>query len=247
MNIFITGGSSGMGLETAKILLRDGHQVGVCSFQPYEQVKEELPTQIKYYQANVCDREKMIEVIHQFTKDAGSLDTIFANAGINHPKQSVPDWEIAERVIDVNIKGVLNTLAPAIDIMKQQKSGHIVTISSISAFSGLPGMSVYGGSKAFVKYFSESLGVDLYQFGIKVTTLAPGFVLTPLTESNSHKMPFMIQQAQAGEEIVKAIYNQKRFHIFPKPFKFLAKLLHFLPRWIYQIIMRKDLLKLRQS
>jgi short-subunit dehydrogenase len=150
-------------------------------------------------------------------------------------------------VVDINIKGVINTFAAAIEIMKDQKHGHLVTIASISAYAGLPGMSVYGGSKAFIRSFSESLAVDLHSYGIKVTMLAPGFVLTPLTEKNPHKMPFLMNQEQAGQEIVKAIYKTKTVHIFPLPQVFIAKFLYHLPRPLYRWLMRMDLTGLKEG
>jgi short-subunit dehydrogenase len=79
----------------------------------------------------------------------------------------------------------------------------------------------------------------MQEFNVSVTLLAPGFVLTPLTEKNPHKMPFMINQKQAGQEIVNAIYKKKKIHIFPKPFKFVATLLNDLPRPMYRFLMEK--------
>lgn len=245
MNIFITGGLTGLGSETAQNLIKDGHQVGICSFQELEQIKDLIPVGAKYYQADVTDRSKMREVIQTFADEYKGLDLIYANAGINHPKQEVPDWDLALKVVDINIKGVMHTIEPAIEIMKKQRSGHIVTISSVSGFVGLPGMSIYGSTKSFIRSMSETLAVDLDAYGIKVTCLAPGFISTPLTENNPHKMPFLITQQEAGKEIMKAIYSKKPLHVFPIVQRFIAAFLYHLPRPLYRFIMKKDLIGLK--
>jgi short-subunit dehydrogenase len=241
MNIFITGGLTGMGHEAALLFMKDGHNVGICSFQSAEDATSMLPAGAKYYQADVTDSEMMKKAIYDFKSDFGTVDVVHANAGINHEKTTVPDWKKAYQVIDVNIKGVLNTFEPAIDIMKEQGSGHLVSVASVASYSGLPGMSVYGGSKAFIRNFTESLSLDLGRYGIDVTMIAPGFVATPLTAGNKHKMPFMITQKEGGQEIVKAIYKKKKIHIFPKPFLVAVSLLNHLPRPIYRMIMSNKL------
>ena len=247
MNIFITGGLTGMGFEVAKLYHREGHKIGISSFQPFEEIKDSLLEGMEYFQADVRDKERMEIVVNEFYSKNGSLDIIYANAGINHPKLAIPDWNRCLEVIDINIKGVINTVAPAIEIMKAQKSGQIVTIASISAYAGLPGMSVYGSTKAFIRSFSESLSIDLKEYGIDVTMVAPGFVLTPLTKSNQHKMPFLITQDKAAREIKKAIDKHKSVHIFPMPMIFIAKFLYYLPRVLYRGIMGFDLTGLKSS
>lgn len=247
MNVFITGGLTGLGAETAINLMKDGHNVGVCSFQKEEEIKDILPKGAEYYQADVTDRARVNEVVKEFAQKHGSLDVVYANAGINHPKKEVPDWDIAHKVVDINIKGVMHTVEPAIEIMKKQKSGHILTISSVSGFVGLPGMSVYGSTKSFIRTFSESLAIDLAKHGIQVTCLAPGFISTPLTATNNHKMPFLITQEQAGKEIINAIYKSKTLHVFPFPQKFVAAFLYHLPRPLYRGLMKMDLTGLKKG
>jgi short-subunit dehydrogenase len=247
MNVFITGGLTGMGKEVGLLLKEDGHTVAVSSFQDYEDIKSDLPFGFEYYKADVRDKERMKEVITEFKNKFGSIDLVYANAGINHPKVSIPDWERGLDVIDINIKGVIHTVAPAIEYMKEQKTGHIVTIASISAYAGLPGMSIYGSTKAFIKSFSESLSIDLKPYGIDVTMVAPGFVLTPLTESNNHKMPFLINQKEAAVHIKKAIDKKKAVHIFPLPMSAISKVLYYLPRFIYRKVMGKGLGGLKES
>lgn len=86
MNVFITGGLTGLGAETAVNLMKDGHSVGVCSFQAEEDIKDILPNGVEYYQADVIDRDRVNIVVNEFANKHGCLDVIYANAGINHPK-----------------------------------------------------------------------------------------------------------------------------------------------------------------
>jgi short-subunit dehydrogenase len=91
------------------------------------------------------------------------------------------------------------------------------------------------------------LSIDLKPYGINVTMVAPGFVLTPLTESNNHKMPFLINQRQAAAHIKKAIDKKKAVHIFPLPMSAISKILYYLPRSIYRKVMGKGLSGLKES
>ena len=244
-NVFITGGLTGMGSELAKLYVKRGYKVGICSFEATETV--EKFTEFSYYKADVTDKEAVKNAIEKFREENGSLDYVFANAGINHPKMSVPDWDRVRKVIDVNIIGVINTIEPAIEIMKKQGSGHLITVASVSAFCGLPGMAGYGASKSFILSMSESLSIDLKQFGINVTTVAPGFIKTPLTDGNKHKMPFMLEQNEAAEIIAKSVDKKRAVKIFPTPMALVSVILKYLPRKMYRAFMSADVLGLRAN
>lgn len=247
MNIFITGGTSGIGLALAKHYQTFGHKVGVCSFESIERSKSLLPKDIQYYQADVTDSIKMKEVINSFSTLAGSLDLVIANAGINLTKRKIPDFEIGKKVFEVNVIGVINTIGPAVEIMKNQKSGHIVGIGSLSGMYGLPGMAMYGGSKAAILNMFESFAIDFPSYGIDVTCVAPGFINTPLVKDNKHKMPFLMTTETATDEIIWAIENKKSLHLFPKPLSFVAIVLRSMPRFLYRLIMKFDLLGLAKE
>lgn len=245
--VFITGGLTGMGRELSKFYLRDNYQVGICSIEKLEDIKDQLIAGVDYYQANVCDVEAMNSCITDFAKRHGRLDVVIANAGINHHKTSIPDFNRGRAVIQTNVIGVVNTFEPAINIMKEQGYGHIAGMASISSFAGLPGMACYGASKAAVLSLCESLSIDLKQYGIKVTTFAPGFVQTPLTSINKHKMPFLLKPEQAAEKMYGALKRGKSLYIFPLPMKFIAGVLKHLPRKLYRAIMAKNARSLRAN
>lgn len=241
-NVFITGGLTGMGNEVAKLYHQRGYKIGICSFEDPRTVNADF---FDYYQADVTNKDALAKAVNEFSNKNGSLDIIFANAGINHPKQSIPDWKRVRQVIDVNIHGVINTLEPAIEIMKEQGSGQIITVASVSAFCGLPGMAGYGASKSFILSMSESLAIDLKQFGISVTTIAPGFIKTPLIKDNKHKMPFLMEQSEAAQIILNTVDKKKTLKVFPTPMYFVSSVLKYLPRALYRKFMSSDVLGLR--
>ena len=242
MNVFITGGTTGLGLAIGKLYLAKGDSVGVCSFEPAAEAKGRLPDGMRYYRADVTDAAAMRRAIRKFHDDHGSVDLVIANAGLNHPKKKIPDFELGRRVINVNIIGVTNTFGPAIEIMKEQRSGHLAAIASASGFYGYPGLAFYGATKAFVITFCETLVTDLTAFGIHVTCLAPGFIGTTFVKNNKHKMPFLMTQDEAACRAVAAIGRKQNLYIFPLPVMLLTSVVRRLPKKLFYLLMERDIL-----
>lgn len=236
--VFITGASSGLGRGLARRYLAEGAIVGGCGI---EQMSDfDCPAGLLYQTADVRDRGQLSQVITDFAKQHGQLDLLIAFAGINHPKSAVPDWDRAHAVMQINLIGLMNALEPAIEQMLQQQSGQIVGIGSLSGLVGLPGMASYGASKAATIAMLESLDVDLRPKGIAVTTVTPGFIDTPLTRSNPHKMPFMLSEEEAVSRIYQAIHKRKRYVSFPQPLSGVMELMRRLPRGLYRWIAERD-------
>ena len=244
MNIFITGGTTGIGLEIAKQYALGSNRVGVCSFQATHEMTT-LPKNISYYKADVRHLNELVEAVKSFVSEVGTLDVIIANAGINMPKNAIPDTKLGQQVIDINVSGVANTFSAAIPYFITQKAGHFVAMSSLSSLNGLPGMSYYGASKAFVASFCESLAIDLEQYGIYVTSIFPGYVLTGLTKDNSHPMPFLMNQDIAAKKIIAAIKKKKKKLSFPAVSAATMTFLRLLPRNLYFYLMKKDVFNLK--
>jgi short-subunit dehydrogenase len=244
MRIFITGGSTGIGNSIGQLFVKSGAKVGVCGFQTPSEIGP-LPSGFTYYQADVTDEVALKSAIDQFSNDQGGLDIVIANAGMNMPKTLVPDIQKGKLVTQVNVLGVVHTFSAALPHFLNQKHGHFVAISSLSGLNGLPGMSYYGASKAFVSTFCEGLAVDLHHEGINVTCVHPGFIATTFTSKNTHPMPFLLTQEKAAEIIYKAIINRKTHLYFPTVPALFMGLLRRIPRALYYPIMKRDLLKLR--
>ncbi len=242
-SVFITGGSSGIGLELAKLYASAGHETAVCSFEPEAAARPAVPPGIRYYQADVTDAPALRAALEDFAAQAGRLDLVVANAGISMRKAAIPDFERGRRVIMTNVIGTLNTFEPAIALMKAQGGGQLAAVGSVAGtIGGLPGMAIYGASKAAIVTLCESFEIDLHRHGIQVTTLAPGFVDTPMTRENRHKKPFELSQAEAGLRMFDALEARKGLYLFPLPLKVLSSLCSFLPRRLYKAIMKCDLL-----
>ncbi len=240
MKIFITGGTTGIGLELCRQYLKDGHQVAVngrdlAKIPPT--LREEFPATFFPYEFDVSDREAFDQALHNFLQGE-PLDIMIANAGRSVGKKSmVPNFEMARELIRINIIGVLNAFELALKSMVPQKKGQLVIIGSVAGMVGLPGAGSYSGSKAYVMAFAESLGLDLRSLNIDVTIIAPGFIDTPLTQLNDHKMPFLLPVTEGARRIKKAIQQKKVLYIFPLPMKIVILILRWMPRPCYRWLM----------
>lgn len=238
MNIFITGGTTGIGLAVAILYLEEGHRVGVCA-RNIDKFPAEIKNKyklLKCYSVDVVNRDELRAAIIDFAN--GELDIVFANAGRSVGKKSrTPQFSVASEIMDINIKGVLNTFEVALEIMIPKKKGHLVATASVSGFMGLPGAGAYSASKAAVLKLCESYAIDLKRDGIDVTAIAPGFIDTPLTQKNNHKMPFLMSAEKAARLIKRAIEKKKVLYIFPLRMKILVTILDKMPRSWYRRIM----------
>lgn len=239
MNIFITGGTTGIGLALAKLYLEEGHHVGICA-RSLEKFPVEIQKKyklLKCYQVNVVNREELRAAIIDFAGE--DLDLVVANAGRSvGVKSKVPEFSVANDIIDINVKGVLNTFEIALELMMPKKKGHLVATASVAGFMGLPGAAAYSASKAAVLKLCESYAIDLKPFGISVTALAPGFIDTPLTQKNNHKMPFLMSAENAAKLIKRALEKKKELYVFPLRMKIIVTILDKMPRSWYRFLMR---------
>jgi len=242
--VFITGGTTGIGMELAKLYLSRGWKVGVCGRdrQKFEDSFTTNRDNISFYSVDVSDRVNLKAAVTDFSKSIG-LDLLIANAGIGYKfKTKIPDFEYSYKMVNINLLGVMYSFEAALDVMIPRGKGQLVAISSIAGYNGLPGVSAYSATKAAVQKYAESLHLDLKQFNIAVTTICPGFVETPLTDSNNHKMPFIMKAPKAAVKIARAIEKKKMIYAFPFIIASFVRLISILPRtWYRFIITRKAL------
>lgn len=239
MNIFITGGTTGIGLALAKQYLEEGHRVGICA-RDLSKFPSEIKNkykQLKCYEVDVTKREELYAAVQDFAPR--DLDIVYANAGRSvGSKSKTPKFSVANEIIDINVKGVLNTFDVALEIMMPNKKGHLVATASVAGFMGLPGAGAYSASKAAVLKLCESYHLDLHRTGINVTAIAPGFIDTPLTKQNNHKMPFLMNSDQAATLIKKAVEKKKVLYVFPFRMKVAVYFLDRMPRFLYRSLMK---------
>lgn len=237
--VFITGGTTGIGLELAKHYQSNGWKVGVCGRDSakFEAGFETQRENVYFYPVDVSDRNALKEAVQDFSSSIG-LDLMIANAGIGYKsKTKVPDFDYSYKMVGINFLGVMHAFEAALSIMIPRERGHIVAISSLAGFNGLPGVSAYSATKSAVQKYAESLSIDMKQFNIDVTTICPGFVETPLTSTNPHPMPFLVKAPKAAKLIARAIEKKKMQYSFPFIFAFVVRFLSMLPRTWYRTIM----------
>lgn len=240
MNVFVTGGTSGLGLALAKHYYEQGHRVGVCARDLSKLFEQDLQNleRWKTYTVDVLNKGQLERALRDFCAGGYELDLVIASAGRSVGKKSkTPDFDVAQKVIEVNVFGVLNTYEAALKIMGPQKHGHLCAISSVAGFMGLPGASSYSASKAAVTTFNEALCLDLKGFGIDVTTISPGFVDTPLTQQNNHNMPFLMSAEKAAKIMKKGLDRKKALIVYPWQMKLAVTILSKMPRSWYRRLM----------
>lgn len=149
-----------------------------------------------------------------FEKEVGDIDIVIASAGRSVGKKTRDqNFELSREVININVIGLMNTFEGALSSMLSRGRGHLVAISSVAGYVGLPGAAAYSASKAAVSTYCESLTLDLKERGIHVSVLCPGFVDTPLTKKNNHSMPFLMTAENAAELMKKAIDKRRAITI----------------------------------
>jgi short-subunit dehydrogenase len=238
-SVFITGGTTGLGMELAKLYVSKGWKVGVCGRDraKYDENFQAHRDNVIFYQVDVSDRDQLRKAIHDFSRSIG-LDLLIANAGIGYKfKTKVPDFEFSYKMVHINLLGVMYAFEAAMEVMIPRSKGQLVAISSIAGYMGLPGASAYSATKAAVQRLCESLHLDLRQFNIDVTTINPGFVDTPLTQGNHHPMPFLMAAPKAAGLIYRAIEKKKMVYHFPFLLATVVRILGIMPRTWYRFFM----------
>ncbi|MBT8435600.1 MAG: SDR family NAD(P)-dependent oxidoreductase [Gammaproteobacteria bacterium] len=231
--IWITGASSGLGRSLALKLADQGNRV-IASARNQEEL-EKLAAQNANIAALACDitDEKAMESLRSSIEEISpALDQVILNAGnceyLDFPD---PDWSAVRRVMEVNFFGTVNCVKLALPLLRKSNSdrAHVVAVASQVTAAPFPRAEAYGASKAAMRYFFDSLRMDLATEDIDVTVVNPGFVDTPLTRKNDFPMPFLMQVDEAAERIVKNIAARPRKYSFPLRLSALLSLSKILP------------------
>ncbi|MEX1367725.1 MAG: SDR family NAD(P)-dependent oxidoreductase, partial [Nannocystaceae bacterium] len=185
---------------------------------------------------DVSDPEATVDAIAAIDADVGGLDLVVANAGVAQGKWSGKlTWDDCRSTIDVNVTGATATLVAALPAMVQRKRGHLVGISSIASYRGLPKFAAYSASKAYLSHFLEGLRVDLRSTGVAVTDIRPGYVRTPMNEGTG-SLPFSVTAEDAAQRIWKAIAGRRAVLTFPLPMATAAHTMSAVPNVLYDRI-----------
>lgn len=187
--VVITGGSSGLGEATAKMLSSMGATIVLAARRKdrIDALAEEIKNnggKALAVVTDVTDVEQVKALIEAAVKEFGKIDVMINNAGLmpQSPLEQlrIDDWN---RMIDVNLRGVLYGIAAALPYMKEQKSGHFINVSSVAGHVVHPGSTVYSATKTAVRVISEGLRQEVKPYNIRTTIISPGSVATELTNS----------------------------------------------------------------
>jgi hypothetical protein len=157
------------------------------------------------------------------------------------------DAEVFRDTLETNVIGIVHTFHPFLAPMREAKRGAFVGIASVAGFRGLPGAAAYSASKAAAIRYLESLRVELHGSGVRVLTICPGFIDTPMTKKNPYPMPFIIDADDAARRIARAIDAGRSFSVIPWQMAIVGKILNLLPNFVYDRVLAGRARKPRKS
>lgn len=236
LRVFITGASSGLGEALAIEYARraPGSTIGIAARR--RDALDALAARIDGahavpYALDVTDRGALNEAGRDFIARFGAPDVVIANAGINGPTYTgVPGDEVNfERILRTNAVGVFDTFAAFLPAMRERGTGRLAGIASVAGLRGMPSLGGYNASKAAVIAYCESLRLELASTGIRVSTIAPGYIRTPMTARNRYPMPFLMDAPAFATRAAEAIARGRSFTVIPWQMGWVARVLRVLP------------------
>lgn len=232
---WVTGASSGIGKELALDLAGEGFIVYATARSEDALIELErhsgaLKGRIIAAPGDVTDAEAMAGIAGRIDADGNGLALAVFNAGVYLPVHGeslkVADFD---KSFSVNLSGVVNGLAPAIERMKARGRGQVAIVSSVTGYGGMPTSAAYGATKAALINMAESLKFDLDKIGVRIQVINPGFVDTPATADNAFAMPALLQPEDAARRIAQGLKSSSFEITFPRRFTYVLKTLQFLP------------------
>ncbi|WP_292045439.1 SDR family oxidoreductase [Massilia sp. UBA6681] len=252
--VFITGASSGIGAALAREYAARGASLGLLARR--RPLLEELaaslphPERHRIYAADVTDHDAVAAAAADFIAAKGGADIVIASAGISHGTltERPADLAVFDAVFATNVNATVATFAPFIASMKaQQGPRRLVGIGSVAGIRGMRGAGAYCASKAAVHSYCESLRLELRASGIKVVTIAPGYIDTPMTRKNRFPMPFLMPAERFAAQAAKVIARGSSYRVLPWQMGVAAKLLRLLPNPLFDLAFSRAPTKQRQG
>jgi short-subunit dehydrogenase len=250
--ILLTGASSGIGYSLAKLLPKENCSLALIARR--KDLLDELTKEInpdekrtKAYKCDVSVIEEVADVYNQIKSDFGRVDIAILNAGASGRTEiSNFSSKLSKEIIGANFFGITNWVDLLLIDFLKRKEGTIVGVSSIADLKGFPKSGLYNASKAAASIFLESLRIELKPYNIKVITVRPGFVRTPMTDKNEFYMPLLMNSDKAAFKILKGIKKEKKIIQFPFQMVMLAGLVRSLPKNLFEYLAGKQLPKRKE-
>ena len=238
--VFITGASSGIGQALAARFHRAGYRLALVARRADEvsrwaDAQGFAPSSWAVYAADVRDIAAITGAGSACIAAQGVPDVVIANAGISIGMDTAvrADLEVMRATYETNNIGLAATFQPFVAAMVERRSGRLVGIASVAGVRGIPGHGAYSSSKAAVISYCESLRGELRPSGVRVVTIAPGYIDTPLTRGNRYSMPFLMSADRFADRAFAAIVAGDRLRFIPWQMAIVARLLKWLPDAIY--------------
>lgn len=238
--VFLTGSSSGIGEGLAVELSKRGAVLGLLARRENLLLElidkcERNGAQSRYFACDITDEIGVARASEKLRGEFGKIDVLIANAGIGGAAKNAENLTPADfrRVIDTNLIGAVNSVSAVLPQMIERGSGHLVAVSSLAGFRGLPKSAAYSASKAAMTAYFESVRLDVQNKGVNVTIIQPGFIKTPLTSGRANKMPFLMELDAALPLFLRAIEKKKKFAAFPWQLATIVRAGRFFPAWLY--------------
>ncbi len=238
--IFITGASSGIGQALAWRFYQAGYSLALVArrtddIQAWAQSQGLATARYKVYGADVSNIDSIVTASQRCLQQQGVPDVVVANAGISIGMDTAirDDLEVMARTFATNNTGMAATFHAFITPMVQRGSGQLVGVASAAGIRGLPGHGAYCASKAAVIGYCESLRGELRPSGVKVVTICPGYIDTPLTQKNRYGMPFLMPAKAFADKAFDAIEAGTSYRVIPWQMGWVTKLLRVLPNAVF--------------
>lgn len=235
--VFLTGASSGIGEALARHYAARGARLGLVARRAdlLESLAASLPAGADTYTADVRDLAALQAAAADFVAKRGVPDLVIANAGVSHGTltEFAGDADVFRQILEVNVVGMVNTFQPFVAAMRAAGRGTLAGVASVAGYRGLPGAGAYSASKAAAIRYLESLRVELRGTGVRVATVCPGYIATPMTARNPYPMPFIITADDFAQRFARALDAGRDYAVIPWQMGLVAKLLAVLPNALF--------------
>jgi short-subunit dehydrogenase len=238
--VFITGASSGIGQALAARYAQAGWRLALVArrtavVEAWAAAQGLAADRWAVYRADVAELDAIVAAGQACLAAQGLPDVVVAGAGISIGMDTAEraDLDVLRETFATNNLGLAATFHPFLQAMRERRRGTLVGIASVAAIRGLPGHGAYSASKAAVVAYCESLRVECRGSGVRVVTLLPGYVATPLTAANPYSMPFLMPAPAFADRAFRAIEAGTSYRVIPWQMGWVAKLLRLLPNALY--------------
>lgn len=240
--ILITGASTGIGKAVTEELAKHNCKIVIIARNSVKlkKLEESAPDKISSFTCDITDIEQVTEVYSKIKTTIGIPDIVILNAGISN-KSTIDSFNSDQiiKTINTNFTANIFWLEQLLPDFIQRKSGFIAGVSSMADNRAYSLSGGYSAAKSALTNYLEGISIEAKKYNIKICTIRPGFVKSPMTDKNNFRMPFMMKADKAAKIIIKGIMKEKRYIQFPVSMVIITKLIGFLPDKLFERLFYK--------